>query len=63
MVLGAALLATVGFVGAVLGMAAVLAVERTTFDTGGAAVLVAEHTFPAHLTRFVVDLPNGRLPG
>lgn len=35
---------------------AVLAVERTTFDTDGAAVLVAEHIFPAHLTRFVVDL-------
>ncbi len=35
---------------------AVLVVERTTFDADGAAVLVAEHIFPAHLTRFVVDL-------
>ncbi len=41
---------------------AVLMVERTTFDTSGAAVLVAEHVFPSHLTRFVVDLPGGMLP-
>ncbi|NNF55967.1 MAG: GntR family transcriptional regulator [Acidimicrobiales bacterium] len=36
---------------------AVLSVERTTFDADGAAVLVAQHIFPAHLTQFVVDLP------
>ncbi len=35
---------------------AVLTVERTTFDTDGTPVLVAEHVFPSHLTRFVVDL-------
>ena len=37
---------------------AVLTVERTTFDTDGSAVLVAEHVFPAHLTRFEVELPS-----
>ena len=37
---------------------AVLTVERTTFGTDGSAVLVAEHVFPAHLTRFEVELPS-----
>lgn len=37
---------------------AVLTVERTTVATDGSAVLVAEHVFPAHLTRFEVELPS-----
>jgi GntR family transcriptional regulator len=37
---------------------AVLTVERTTFDSDRAPVLVAEHVFPAHMTRFVVELPK-----
>ncbi|MDZ7677878.1 MAG: GntR family transcriptional regulator [Acidimicrobiales bacterium] len=35
----------------------VLVCDRVTRDTEGAAVLVSEHVFPAHLTEFVVDLP------
>lgn len=33
-----------------------LVCERVTHDTAGAAVLVAEHAFPGHLTQFVVEL-------
>jgi GntR family transcriptional regulator len=35
----------------------VLVAERVTRDAAGEAVLVSEHVFPAHLTRFVVELP------
>lgn len=35
----------------------VLVAERVTRDRGGAPVLVSEHVFPAHLTRFVAELP------
>lgn len=35
----------------------VLVAERVTRDRAGTPVLVSEHVFPAHLTRFVVDLP------
>ncbi len=35
----------------------VLVAERTTRSTSGRVVLVSEHVFPAHRTRFVVDLP------
>lgn len=35
----------------------VLVAERVTLDRSGVAVLVSEHVFPAHLTRFVVTLP------
>ena len=35
----------------------VLVAERVTRDASGEAVLVSEHVFPAHLTRFVVELP------
>ena len=34
-----------------------LVVERTSYDTSGAVVLVSEHRFPAHLTEFVAELP------
>ncbi len=37
--------------------APVLVAERTTRSTSGRVVLVSEHVFPAHRTRFVVDLP------
>lgn len=42
----------------------VLVAERITRDRDGAPVLVSEHVFPAHRTRFVVDLPAdaGALP-
>jgi GntR family transcriptional regulator len=36
----------------------VLRCERITSSADGAAVLVSEHVFPAHLTEFVVDLPH-----
>jgi GntR family transcriptional regulator len=36
----------------------VLRCERVTLDRSGAAVLVAEHVFPALRTEFVVELPN-----
>jgi GntR family transcriptional regulator len=36
----------------------VLRCERITSTVDGEAVLVSEHTFPAHLTEFVVDLPH-----
>jgi GntR family transcriptional regulator len=36
----------------------VLRCERVTSSVDGEAVLVSEHTFPAHLTEFVVDLPH-----
>ncbi len=36
----------------------VLVCNRVTRDAEGAAVLVSEHVFPAHLTQFVVDLPH-----
>jgi GntR family transcriptional regulator len=36
----------------------VLRCERTTFAAEGAAVLLAEHVFPALRTEFVVDLPS-----
>ncbi len=36
----------------------VLRCERITATTDGEVVLVSEHTFPAHLTEFVVDLPH-----
>ncbi len=32
--------------------------QRVTTDRQGEAVLVSEHLFPAHLTEFVVDLPQ-----
>jgi len=35
----------------------VLVAERITRDTADDVVLVSEHVFPAHLTRFVVELP------
>ncbi len=35
-----------------------LVVERVTRSAAGAAVLLSEHVFPGHLTRFVVDLPS-----
>lgn len=35
----------------------VLVAERVTRDAEGDVVLVSEHVFPAHLTRFVVELP------
>lgn len=35
----------------------VLVAERVTRDTAGDVVLVSEHVFPGHLTRFVVELP------
>ncbi len=35
----------------------VLVAERVTRDTSGEVVLVSEHVFPGHLTRFVVELP------
>lgn len=34
-----------------------LVAERVTLDRSGAPVLVSEHLFPGHLTRFVVNLP------
>ncbi len=34
-----------------------LVAERVTRDAEGDVVLVSEHVFPAHLTRFVVELP------
>ena len=42
----------------------VLVAERITRSTSGHPVLVSELVFPAHRTRFVVDLPvdDGRLP-
>jgi GntR family transcriptional regulator len=36
--------------------APVLVAERTTRSTSGRVVLVSEHVFPAHRTRFVVEL-------
>ena len=33
-----------------------LVCERVTYSAAGDAVLVAEHTFPGHLTQFVVEL-------
>ena len=36
----------------------VLRCERVTSSVTGEVVLVSEHTFPAHLTEFVVDLPH-----
>ena len=36
----------------------VLRCERVTSTVDGEVVLVSEHTFPAHLTEFVVDLPQ-----
>jgi len=36
----------------------VLRCERVTSTVAGEVVLVSEHTFPAHLTEFVVDLPH-----
>lgn len=36
----------------------VLVAERVTRDRSGVAVLVSEHVFPGHLTRFVVALPT-----
>jgi len=35
----------------------VLVAERVTLDRSGGPVLVSEHVFPGHLTRFVVTLP------
>jgi len=35
----------------------VLRCTRTTTDTSGRVVLVSHHVFPAHRTKFVVDLP------
>lgn len=36
----------------------VLKCRRITSDIDGSAILFSEHVFPAHLTEFVVDLPN-----
>jgi hypothetical protein len=36
----------------------VLVCERVTRSTAGEAVLLAEYVFPAHLTRFEVELPT-----
>jgi GntR family transcriptional regulator len=36
----------------------VLRCERITQSVAGVPVLVSEHVFPAHLTEFVVDLPQ-----
>jgi len=36
----------------------VLRCVRVTTDTGGQAVLMSEHLFPAHRTEFVVELPS-----
>lgn len=36
----------------------VLRCERITRSTDGVAVLLSEHVFPAHLTEFVVELPQ-----
>jgi hypothetical protein len=41
-----------------VGREHVLRCERITSSADGAAVLVSEHVFPAHLTEFVVDLPH-----
>jgi GntR family transcriptional regulator len=38
----------------------VLRCERITTDTSGARVLMSEHTFPAHRTEFVVELPSAQ---
>jgi len=35
-----------------------LVAERITRSAAGAAVLLSEHVFPGHLTRFVVELPT-----
>lgn len=35
----------------------ILVAERVTLDRSGAPVLVSEHVFPGHLTRFAVELP------
>lgn len=37
---------------------AVLVVRRTTLGEGGHPILMAEHTFPGHLTEFVAQLPR-----
>ncbi len=37
---------------------AVLVVRRTTLGEGGRPILMAEHTFPGHLTEFVAQLPR-----
>jgi GntR family transcriptional regulator len=39
----------------------VLRCERVTRSAAGSPVLVSEHTFPAHLTEFVVDLPRSEV--
>jgi GntR family transcriptional regulator len=36
----------------------VLRCQRVTSSAAGEVVLVSEHTFPGHLTEFVVDLPQ-----
>jgi GntR family transcriptional regulator len=36
----------------------VLRCERVTTDVSGSSVLMSEHRFPAHLTEFVVELPQ-----
>ena len=41
--------------------APVLVAERVTRSVEGQVVLVSEHVFPGHRTRFVVDLPVGDL--
>jgi GntR family transcriptional regulator len=38
----------------------VLKCRRVTFDEGGRPVLMSEHTFAAHRTEFVIELPNDR---
>jgi len=42
----------------------VLTAERITRDIDGVPVMVSEHVFPAHRTKFAVDLPvdDGALP-
>jgi GntR family transcriptional regulator len=42
----------------------VLTAERITRDRDGVPVLMSEHVFPAHRTRFAVELPadDGALP-
>ena len=42
------------------GGSPVLRCERVTTDAEGRPVLVSEHVFPAHRTRFVVDLPTAQ---
>ncbi|MDH3296326.1 MAG: GntR family transcriptional regulator [Acidimicrobiia bacterium] len=40
---------------------AVLVVRRTTIGESGQAMLMAEHSFPGHLTEFVAQLPRTRV--